>query len=136
MGHSIFLKTKTATLFKIGDLLFWGCLLAILYWGWVFMSSPAGENSIAIVEIAGEARYHWDLQHDEEYSLDEFSGAVKVQVKNGAVKIIKNNCHQQICLKMGPVSRTGEMIVCVPNKILIYIPTSHDKPTSVKAITG
>jgi hypothetical protein len=48
-------------------------------------------------------------------------GAVTVQIKNGKVHIIESTCHDKLCVKQGWISRTGESIVCLPNRISISI---------------
>lgn len=130
------MKKNALALFKIGDILFW---LALLSGAWFYQSIIASSNTadnVAVVEIAGEVEYRIDLKLDRQYELDEFSPPVKIAVRSGTLAIIANDCPQNICLKMGAISRPGQMIVCVPKKILIYIPAHHETGKSVKAITG
>ncbi len=44
-----------------------------------------------------------------------------VIVKDGAIAISSAECPDQVCVKTGAISREGESIVCVPNKIVITI---------------
>ncbi len=123
-------------LFKIGDILFWLLLMIGGYWGQAFIASPADSHSVALVEIDGEVKYRLDLREDRQFQPDQFNSSVTIRVRHNAIAIIANNCPQQICVEMGPISHAGEMIVCVPKKILIYIPVKNERKESVKAITG
>lgn len=44
-----------------------------------------------------------------------------VQIKNGEVSVIKANCKNQICRKHTAISKVGESIVCLPNKVIVTI---------------
>ncbi len=130
------MKKNVLALFKIGDILFWLALLsAAWFYRSIIASSAAGDN-LALVEIAGEVKYRIDLKLHRQYELDEFHPPVQVAAGGGHLAIIRNDCVQKICIKMGAISRPGQMIVCVPKKILIYIPVHHGTKKSVKAITG
>lgn len=123
-------------LFLPGDLLFYLLLAGITYLLVTSLSAANSNNHIAVVEIAGKERYRVNLQHPASIQLDEFTPPVEIQVQNGAIAITKNDCRHHICMKMGPISRPGQTIVCVPKKILIYIPVHESTNHSVQAITG
>ena len=53
-------------------------------------------------------------------------GTITMQVKNGKVHIIESTCHDKLCIKQGWISKTGESIVCLPNRISISI-TGEEK---------
>ena len=57
-----------------------------------------------------------------------FSGHLKinggtntVQIENGKVKMAAANCPDQICVHQKAISRNGESIICLPNKIVLKI---------------
>lgn len=130
------MKQNPLALFKIGDILFWLALFGAAWFYQAMIASATAADNLALVEIAGEVKYRIDLKLDRQYELDEFHPPVRIAVRGGALAIIANDCPQNLCLKMGAISRPGQMIVCVPKKILIYIPTHHGARESVKAITG
>lgn len=124
------------TLFRLGDLLFWCLLLGGIFMLSSFISYSATGQAVAVVEINGRVAYRIDLRTNREYTLKEFSNPVKFQVWQNRLKITQNDCPHKICLKMGPISRAGQMIVCVPKKILIYIPVQNEPNKVVRAVTG
>ena len=42
-----------------------------------------------------------------------------VVIKNGEVFMENSNCKNQICVKHKKISRSGESIICLPNKVII-----------------
>ncbi len=129
-------KHSHLRLFMPGDLLFYLLLVLTAYFLVNSLSADNSGNHSAVVEIAGKEAYHLDLQKSATYHLKEFSPPVEVKVTNGAIAITKNNCPHHICIKMGPISRPGQTIVCVPRKILIYIPVHESTNQPIKVITG
>jgi hypothetical protein len=59
-------------------------------------------------------------------------GISVIEVRNGKIRMAASPCPQQICVRMGQISRAHSSIVCVPNRIIIQIPAHHD---SLDAIT-
>lgn len=88
------------------------------------------------MEIGGKEHYRFNLKKEGQYLLQEFSPPVEVTIKEGEIAITHNDCPQQICMKMGPISKPGQTIVCVPKKILIYIPTHEETTAPINTITG
>ena len=42
-------------------------------------------------------------------------------IEAGGVRLTEAPCRQQICRRQGRISRRGETIVCVPNRLVIAI---------------
>ena len=49
------------------------------------------------------------------------NGYLVVQIKGEKVRVIRSTCPNKICIKTGWISKIGESIICVPNKIIIKI---------------
>ncbi len=43
-----------------------------------------------------------------------------VQVKSGAIRVVKSTCLRKICVHTGWISKDGQAIVCLPNRVIIY----------------
>lgn len=56
---------------------------------------------------------------DEHYNL--------VVIKKGTVFVIDSSCPDKICEKHNPISKSGEMIVCLPNKVVVRIEGTNDE---------
>ena len=46
-------------------------------------------------------------------------GHAKFVIQNGEVFMENSNCKNQICVKHKKISRSGESIICLPNKVII-----------------
>ncbi len=127
---------KQIKLLAWGDLLFWGIILAVCIQGDFFDTLDSEETQEAIVEIAGTEKYRIDLREDKDFQLTEFRKSVVLRIENRQVRMIENYCPQKICVKTGFAKRSGDMIICVPLKILIYIPKTRKKDQTIEIITG
>jgi hypothetical protein len=61
------------------------------------------------------------LNQDQQFELSGPLGSTKLQISNGAVRVLSSPCPQKICIGMGQVSRSGELLACVPNRLVIRI---------------
>ena len=123
-------------LFRWGDWLFAAALLAAAYLLQVELFAGRNGNGDALVEVNGEVRYRLNLKVERHIILEGFRQPIEIEVKDAAVRIVRNYCPQSICMTMGAVSRPGQMIVCVPHKILIYIPKNARSQEAIEAVTG
>ncbi|MBN2104780.1 NusG domain II-containing protein [bacterium] len=106
---------------KVGDyfiillLLISAVLLALINW------RSEGGNRV-IVYADGKKEAVLSLNQDQRYSVKGPLGLSIVEIRNGRVNMVSSPCPHQICVKMGKISKSNSMIVCVPNRIFIHIP--------------
>lgn len=61
------------------------------------------------------------LEEDMEYEIKENNHINIIKIKNGKVFMKEADCPDKLCEKQGAISRNGESIICLPNKIVIKI---------------
>jgi hypothetical protein len=61
-------------------------------------------------------------------------GETEIIVENGAVRIGKSPCPHHYCQRMGSINRKGEILVCVPNRIVVSI-TGGSEQDSLDGVT-
>lgn len=44
-----------------------------------------------------------------------------VVIKDGKVSVTEASCKNQVCVRHGEISRSGESIVCLPNRLVVRI---------------
>ena len=79
------------------------------------------QKSAGVVEIQidGKVVETLDLQKERAFKIN--GGTNTVQIENGKVKMAAANCPDQICVHQKAISRNGESIICLPNKIVLKI---------------
>ncbi len=93
-----------------------------------------GERSRAIVTVDRREVVALDLSADSEEIVRGRIGEVRIQVRDGAVRIAASGCPHQICVAAGAKRRPGEVIACVPNALLVRIVGPAD-PAVPDAVT-
>ncbi|MEO7957941.1 MAG: NusG domain II-containing protein [Fibrobacteria bacterium] len=104
-------------------------------WGFVAFRVSAGSK--AVVYIAN-AKYAWYELSGEKHQVDLPTriGPVRLEVGEGAARVLSSPCPNKICIKTGKVARVHGEIVCVPAHLLVVIegPEAGSK-AGVDAIT-
>ena len=95
-------------------------------------SRPAGGMALAL--IGNDNRQILDLSIDSVYIFQGRISPVVITVRDNAVRVSESGCPLQLCIHRGKISRVGESIVCLPNRLAVYI--VKGKPRIVDAIAG
>ena len=84
----------------------------------------ANEGSKAVVTVDGEIYGTYDLNQDIQVEIrsgaDNSSTNVLV-ICDGKASISQASCKDLICVKHFQISKEGEVIVCLPNKVVVTI---------------
>lgn len=81
-------------------------------------NSPAHTVSIS---IDGKVQKQFDLYSQQHYTIQTPQGYNILQIQNHTATITEADCPDQICVKQKSISHTGEMIVCLPHKVVVEI---------------
>ena len=71
------------------------------------------------VSVNGEVVAEYSLSADGEYALN--GGTNILVIENGEAYIRWANCPKQICVKDGKISRAGERITCLENRVIVEV---------------
>ncbi len=61
------------------------------------------------------------INETKEYIVNGYNGDIVIETKKGMIRVKEENSPLHICSKQGWVSSTYEIIVCLPNKVVIKI---------------
>ena len=92
----------------------------------IFLSGilfPRERGLYAVVELNGNLYGRYSLQEKEVQTLaiqSEF-GYNNIVIENGKVSVTESDCSDQLEIKAGTIFRSGEMLVCLPNRLVIRI---------------
>ena len=99
-----------------------------------FTLLPGTEGSLVLVEVAGTTVEKLDIHEDRIVTFRGEKGEMKVEVRDGRVRVSEADCPNRICVRTGWRSREGEVIVCVPNRTVVRILGKENN--EVGGITG
>lgn len=110
-------KAGKRELFLIGAALL--AALVLFLWNQIRFSSPA-----AVVEISvdGTVVQTLDLSLDQELEIPGTNGGSNyLIIQGGEVWVSDATCPDKLCIRQGKISHDGEMIVCLPNRMIAKI---------------
>lgn len=79
----------------------------------------AGER--VVVEQDGRIVFTAPLSGERTASLTGPLGETVLAIHDGSARIVSSSCPHRICLGMGGVSQRGDIVACVPNRLLVRI---------------
>lgn len=100
-------------------------LVGGLLWAWKTVGFSDSGRQVKIYQD-GNCCLHLTLDEQKTglYPLALPGGQAVLEIANGAVRLIPQDedfCPQKICVRTGWISKPGETIVCVPNRLVMRI---------------
>lgn len=76
-----------------------------------------------VIRSGGEEISRYSINENREFTIgDEDSDSYNtVVIKDGAVLVSEAGCPDKICKEHRPISKSGETIVCLPNKLVVAV---------------
>ncbi len=86
------------------------------------------------IRVSGELTGRYDITADRDITVEAFHGEVNtVQIRGGQVRMVSASCPNRLCVRHNAVSRPGEQIVCLPNRVTLTL-TAEEEKEAVDAI--
>ena len=98
------------------------CLSLALLKGW------GDEGRVALVEVEGRPYARLYLSEPRRLSIPGRLGEMVLVVQDQRVRIEASHCPQKICVHSGAIRRSGELLVCVPNRVVVRINGGTEHP--------
>lgn len=86
------------------------------------------EKKYVSIQINGEEINTIEFSKDivgETYVLETEFGRNVLKFGDGEVKIIEASCPDQLCVKQGKIGQVGQLIVCLPNRLVVEIKANN-----------
>ena len=126
------MRTNGAQL-QANTLDFWiaGIIIVLSCSFWIPMKlKGAQQGEMVTVMQNGKIKATYSLTSEQSIRLAD----VEICIHDGGVFVVHSNCPHQICVKSGRISRAGQTLVCVPNKVLVEI-TGRSAETQLNAVS-
>ena len=94
-------------------------LLAALASLWFSLGRSAGQY--LVIYEGDNLAFTAPLAQDRQIELHGPLGETLVAVSSGKVRVISSPCPRKICIGMGEIEHSGDLLACVPNRVVIRI---------------
>ncbi|MDZ7318760.1 MAG: NusG domain II-containing protein [candidate division KSB1 bacterium] len=134
---NIMLPPNTATRFSLlkiitaGDALLVIGIVAISIFSLRSIAASKKAGQTVRIEVAGSLKHQFSLSQHQEIAVTGPRGKTIIQIDSGSVQVTYSDCPDQICVKTGRIRHAGEMIVCVPNQVVVKIEGERKQPLDV-----
>jgi len=68
-----------------------------------------------------ELKYEIALDHSEEIIIDIDDDKIIIEIDKTGVYVKESSCKDKICVNQGKITRGGQIITCLPNKVYIKL---------------
>ena len=104
-------------------------LSAILLWFGIRFASPRQAASIRIT-VGGDEFGVFSLAKDRTILIGDTNVC---EIQDGKAHMLSASCPDQICVHQRAISKNGESIICLPNKVVVSIEGAEDSQIDVVA---
>lgn len=111
-----------------GDKILIGCLLLLAFASYPLLRSLMTEGSQVRIETDGNLFRVLSLESEETIAVPGPLGTTYVVIHDGAAHVSASPCRSKICVNTGEISYSGQLIVCVPNKVVVRVTGQEELP--------
>lgn len=104
---------------KKQDLILIGAILATALAVLLAVSLLSAEGTEVVIRQNGQEIARYPLSTDATYTLGE--GTNILVIRDGKAYISEATCPDGLCIKRGRISRTGQSVVCLPNRLTVTV---------------
>jgi len=110
-------------------------MMAIIFGHYVSTGKLDDTKTVIIVKDGKEIhRYKIDENYEKTINIKSEGEINIINIKDGKVSMTEANCHDELCVKSHKISRSGEMIVCLPHKLYVKIEADSESADSENEI--
>ena len=111
---------------KKNDLIFIAVILAVTVTVGLCFFLIRAEGDAVVVTLDGEEIGRYSLSVDRVVDISDGNSLNRLVIKDGKAYVEYADCPDGICVNHRPISRDGESIVCLPNRVVITVYLSDD----------
>lgn len=105
-------------------------LLSVLGVVWLSFFTDNGSTRYISVQVDGVERERIPLRPGDvgkHYEITSKYGTNVIEVVKGGVRIIEASCPDKLCEHQGVITKAGQMLVCLPNRLIVEIKDENEK---------
>lgn len=104
---------------KKRDIILIASILAVAIALFLIVELTKEEGAGVVVKVDGVEVAEYSLSKNGTYPLN--GGTNILVIENGRAYLSDANCPDKLCVHQGKISRTGEVITCLPNKLTVTV---------------
>ncbi len=79
---------------------------------------PKGADAAVEIQVDGEPYASYPLDENRTVEID---GTNRLEISGGTANMIWADCPDKICVNQKAISKKGESIICLPNRVVVSI---------------
>ncbi|MGX8687944.1 MAG: NusG domain II-containing protein [bacterium] len=105
--------------------------------GMLFLTIRAAsvQGDQVVISVDGQEYGRYPLNKDNVIEIVNGDRHNIVTIKDGGVSMTYSSCKNQICVHEGVVTTSGQLIVCLPNYVIVEIEGGEGSDEAVDAVT-
>lgn len=109
-------------LFKKNDIILLVSMLAVLAVIVILLAITKSDGEMVVVSVDSKVVASFPLNEDRKYEIEGYDGGRNVLViKDGVAYMSEASCPDHLCMNMGRISKVGQSVICLPNRVVIEI---------------
>jgi hypothetical protein len=107
--------------------------LAVIGFSLTYLASKPKIPLVAEISVDGKSMMKIDLNNTPEkrFEITGYVGTSIVEVKKGAIRMAYSPCKDKYCQKTGWIRQPGQIIACMPNRVVIKTAPLQNSVNSV-----
>ena len=106
-------------------------LLALVLFLYFFFTGRQNAGRVQ-VQIGEEIFAEYPLSEDREVPLTGWNGGENLLIiRGGEAWIEEADCPDRLCVKQGKISRKGQMILCLPHRIIVKVISGEEETDGI-----
>ncbi|MCR4779113.1 MAG: NusG domain II-containing protein [Lachnospiraceae bacterium] len=88
--------------------------------------APAKKGSEVVVSVFGREYARFPLNENREFPISYLNNLNLLVIEDGYAYIKEASCPDGLCVHQGKINKSGEIIVCLPNEVVITVEGPED----------
>lgn len=109
---------------KKKDFILIGAIVAVILIAFGVMALVQQEGDSVVVRVDGKKVAEYSLSQDGEYVLNGGTNVLKIE--GGKAYLTEADCPDHLCMNQGKISKNGETITCLPNRLTVTVYCSEE----------
>ena len=101
------------------DLILIGGILIVALIAFIFVQMNQDGGAYVLIRVDGEEVEQYSLSEEGTYPLN--GGTNILHIEGGEAWLTEADCPDHLCVQQGKISKTGQVITCLPNKLTVTV---------------